>query len=103
MLDSLGLALAAVLTVGSFYVVRTTAIWGPGIAVALAVLAIAQIGAHLVLFFSHITTAPDNTDNVLALAFGVLIVALAFGGGSLVDHEPSQLQHDAHVSANDVK
>jgi hypothetical protein len=52
MLDSLGLALAAVLTVGSFYVVRTTAIWGPGIAVALAVLAIAQIGVHLVLFLA---------------------------------------------------
>lgn len=75
----LGLALAAALTVGSFYVVGTTLIWAPGIAVALAVLAIAQIGVHLV-FFVHITTAPDNTNNVLALAFGVLIVALVFGG-----------------------
>jgi cytochrome o ubiquinol oxidase operon protein cyoD len=43
------------------------------------VLAIAQIGVHLV-FFLHITTAPDNTNNVLALAFGVLIVALLIGG-----------------------
>jgi cytochrome o ubiquinol oxidase operon protein cyoD len=34
---------------------------------------------HLV-FFLHITTAPDNTNNVLALAFGVLIVALVIGG-----------------------
>jgi len=34
---------------------------------------------HLV-FFLHITTAPDNTNNVLALAFGVLIVALLIGG-----------------------
>jgi len=47
--------------------------------VALVVLAIAQIGVHLV-FFLHITTAPDNTNNVLALAFGVLIVALLIGG-----------------------
>ena len=39
----------------------------------LAVLAIAQMGVHLV-FFLHITTGPDNTNNVLALAFGVLIV-----------------------------
>ena len=54
-------------------------IWGPGIPVALVVLAIAQIGVHLV-FFLHITTAPDNTNNVLALAFGVLIVALIIGG-----------------------
>jgi len=43
------------------------------------VLAIAQIGVHLV-FFLHITTAPDNTNNVLALAFGVLIVALIIAG-----------------------
>ncbi|HEY7245092.1 MAG TPA: cytochrome o ubiquinol oxidase subunit IV [Xanthobacteraceae bacterium] len=74
-----GLALAALLTVASFYVVSTSLIWGPGIPVALAVLAIAQIGIHLV-FFLHITTAPDNTNNVLALAFGVLIVALVIGG-----------------------
>jgi cytochrome o ubiquinol oxidase operon protein cyoD len=52
---------------------------GAGIPVALVVLAIAQIGVHLV-FFLHITTAPDNTNNVLALAFGVLIVALVIGG-----------------------
>jgi cytochrome o ubiquinol oxidase operon protein cyoD len=32
----------------------------------LAVLAIAQMGVHLV-FFLHITTGPDNTNNVLAL------------------------------------
>jgi cytochrome o ubiquinol oxidase operon protein cyoD len=31
-------------------------------------------------FFLHITTAPDNTNNVLALAFGVLIVALIIAG-----------------------
>jgi cytochrome o ubiquinol oxidase operon protein cyoD len=43
------------------------------------VLAVAQIGVHLV-FFLHLTTAPDNTNNVLALAFGVLIVALIIGG-----------------------
>jgi cytochrome o ubiquinol oxidase operon protein cyoD len=60
-------------------VLNTSLIWGPGIPVALVVLAIAQIGVHLV-FFLHITTAPDNTNNVLALAFGVLIVALVIGG-----------------------
>jgi cytochrome o ubiquinol oxidase operon protein cyoD len=45
----------------------------------LVVLAIAQMGVHLV-FFLHITTAPDNTNNVLALAFGVLIVFLVVVG-----------------------
>ncbi len=75
----IGLLLAAGLTVASFAMVHTDLIWGPGIAVALATLAVAQIGVHLV-FFLHLTTAPDNTNNVLALAFGVLIVAMIIGG-----------------------
>ena len=52
---------------------------GASIPVALVVLAIAQMGVHLV-FLLHITTGPDNTNNVLALAFGVLIVILLMGG-----------------------
>jgi cytochrome o ubiquinol oxidase operon protein cyoD len=82
----IGLALAVLLTVASFYAVSTNLIWGPGIPVALVTLAVAQIGVHLV-FFLHITTAPDNTNNVLALAFGVLIVALVIGGSIwIMDH-----------------
>ena len=37
------------------------------------------MGVHLV-FFLHITTGPDNYNNVLALAFGVLIVFLVITG-----------------------
>ena len=74
-----GLAAASLLTVASFYVAGTQLIWTPSIPIALVVLAVAQIGVHLV-FFLHLTTAPDNTNNVLALAFGVLIVALIVGG-----------------------
>jgi cytochrome o ubiquinol oxidase operon protein cyoD len=37
------------------------------------------MGVHLV-FFLHITTGPDNANNVLALAFGVLIVILVVAG-----------------------
>jgi cytochrome o ubiquinol oxidase subunit IV len=47
--------------------------------VALVVLAIARMGLHLMLFL-HITTGADNTNNMLALAFGVLIVILPMGG-----------------------
>jgi cytochrome o ubiquinol oxidase operon protein cyoD len=75
----LGLILAALLTIASFYIVGAHWVWGPGIPVALAVLAIAQIGVHLV-FFLHLTSAPDNTNNILALAFGVMIVVLVVGG-----------------------
>jgi cytochrome o ubiquinol oxidase operon protein cyoD len=75
----IGLALAAGLTAASFAFAGSTAVWGPALPVALIVLAIAQMGVHLV-FFLHITTGPDSTNNVLALAFGVLIVFLVLAG-----------------------
>jgi cytochrome o ubiquinol oxidase operon protein cyoD len=76
---AIGLVLAVILTATSFWVANTSLLWGPGIPLGLAVLAIAQMGVHLV-FFLHITTGPDNTNNVLALAFGVLIVTLVMAG-----------------------
>ena len=75
----IGLGLAILLTGVSFFVAQTTLVWQPSIPVALGVLAIAQMGVHLV-FFLHITTGPDNVNNVMALAFGVLIVLLLIGG-----------------------
>ena len=75
----IGLALALILTGVSFWVASTGTLWGPGVAVGLIVLAIAQMGVHLV-FFLQITSGPDNTNNVLALAFGVLIVFLVMIG-----------------------
>ena len=76
---TIGLALAVILTATSFWVANTSLLWPPGIPLGLVVLAIAQMGVHLV-FFLHITTGPDNTNNVLALAFGVLIVFLVVVG-----------------------
>jgi cytochrome o ubiquinol oxidase operon protein cyoD len=75
----IGLAFAVLLTIASFWAPHTGLIWGPGIPVALIVFAIAQMGVHLV-FFLHVTTGPDNTNTVMALAFGVLIVVLVIGG-----------------------
>ena len=75
----IGLGLALLLTAVSFWVASTSVLWGPGVAMGLVVLAIAQMGVHLV-FFLHITSGPDNTNNVLALAFGVLIVMLIMFG-----------------------
>ncbi|MBI0476505.1 cytochrome o ubiquinol oxidase subunit IV [Sphingomonas sp. MA1305] len=74
-----GFVLAALLTGASFTVAGTGLVWGPAIPVALIALAIAQMGVHLV-FFLHVTSGPDNTNNVLALAFGVLIVGLVLVG-----------------------
>ena len=76
---TIGLVLAVVLTATSFWVANTSLLWAPGIPLGLVVLAIAQMGVHLV-FFLHITTGPDNTNNVLALAFGVLIVIIVAAG-----------------------
>ena len=75
----IGLGLATLLTLVSFLLPVVNIVWTPSIPIALTVLAIAQMGVHLV-FFLHITTGPDNTNNVLALAFGVLIVMLILGG-----------------------
>jgi cytochrome o ubiquinol oxidase subunit IV len=80
---TIGLALAVILTATSFWVANTSLLWAPGIHLGLVVLAIAQMGVHLV-FFLHITTGPDNTNNVLALAFGVLIVALVIAGSVVI-------------------
>ena len=75
----LGLVLAVGLSAVSFFLAKSTLVWAPSIPIALSVLAVAQMGVHLV-FFLHITTGPDSINNVLALAFGVLIVMLLVFG-----------------------
>jgi cytochrome o ubiquinol oxidase operon protein cyoD len=74
-----GLGLAILATIASFVVSQTNLLWAPGIPVGLVVLAFAQIGVHLV-FFLHLGSGPDHTNNILALAFGVLIVFVVITG-----------------------
>ena len=76
---TVGLVLAIIATIASFIVSQTNLLWPPGIPVGLIVLALAQIGVHLV-FFLHLGSGPDSTNNILALAFGVLIVFLVITG-----------------------
>jgi cytochrome o ubiquinol oxidase operon protein cyoD len=76
---TVGLGLAAILTVLSFSMPGNSLVWGPAIPAALIIFAIAQMGVHLV-FFLHITTEPDHTNNIMALAFGLVIVTLLIGG-----------------------
>ena len=90
-----GLGLAALLTAFSFLLPGTKLVWGPGIPVALIVFAIAQMGVHLV-FFLHITTGPDNTNNALALGFGLLIVLLVIGGSLWIMTNLNQNMMPAH-------
>jgi cytochrome o ubiquinol oxidase operon protein cyoD len=76
---TVGLGLAVLLTIASFVVAQTSLLWPPGVPVGLVVLAFAQIGVHLV-FFLHLGSGPDHTNNILALAFGLLIVFLVIAG-----------------------
>jgi cytochrome o ubiquinol oxidase operon protein cyoD len=81
-----GFALAVGLSVVSFYLARSTLVWAPSIPIALSVLAMAQMGVHLV-FFLHITAGSDSLNNILALAFGLLIVMLlVFGSLWIMTH-----------------
>ena len=78
----IGFALAAALTGISFWVaIGGGVFWQPGVAIGLIVLAVAQMGIHLV-FFLHLTSGADNLNNSLAVAFGTLIIVLV-GAGSL--------------------
>jgi cytochrome o ubiquinol oxidase operon protein cyoD len=76
---TVGLALAILLTIASFVVSQTNLLWPPGVLPGLIVLAVAQIGVHIV-FFLHVGIGSDNTNNVLALAFGVFVVFLVIAG-----------------------
>jgi cytochrome o ubiquinol oxidase operon protein cyoD len=76
----IGLLLAGAFTAASFWVASGTGwLYVPGVPMALAALAIGQMGVHLA-FFLHITTGSDNINNSLALAFGVLIVGIVIAG-----------------------
>jgi cytochrome o ubiquinol oxidase operon protein cyoD len=80
---TVGFAFAVLLTIASFLVAQTNLLWAPGIAIGLVVLAFAQIGVHLV-FFLHLGTGPEHTNNIVALAFGLWIVFLVIAGSVFI-------------------
>ena len=79
----IGLGHAIVLTLASFWASSTDVIYPHGVPILLGVLAIAQMGVHLV-FFLHISSAPDQTNNILALAFGIFVVGLIVFGSMII-------------------
>ena len=78
-----GLGLSIALTLAAFWAAGTGTIWAQGLPVLLAALAIAQMGVHLV-FFLHISSGPEGVNNIIALAFGVFIVALVVFGSIII-------------------
>ena len=81
--SAFGLVASIVLTLASFWAAGTGLVWGPGVPVLLAALAIGQMGVHLV-FFLHVSSGPEGTNTVLALAFGVFVVALGVFGSLVI-------------------
>lgn len=78
-----GLVLSIVLTLVSFWVSATGTVWAEGVPVLLAALAIAQMGVHL-LFFLHVSSGPEGTNNILSLAFGIFVVGLLIFGSIVI-------------------
>jgi cytochrome o ubiquinol oxidase subunit IV len=82
----IGLLYAVGLTLASFWASTTSFVYPPAVPVLLASLAIAQMGVH-VAFFLHVSSAPDQSNNFLALAFGVFVTGLiVFGSMMIMTH-----------------
>jgi cytochrome o ubiquinol oxidase subunit IV len=79
----IGFGYALVLTIASFWASSTSLVYAPGVPVLLAALAIAQMGVH-VAFFLHVSSAPDQANNFLALAFGVFATAVIIFGSMMI-------------------
>lgn len=80
---AIGLVLAVILTGLSFWAAESHLIWSPSLPALLAALAIGQMGVHLV-FFLHISSGPESTNNILALTFGIFVVALVVFGSLII-------------------
>jgi cytochrome o ubiquinol oxidase subunit IV len=86
----IGLALAIILTMASFGAAFTHVVWGPGLPILLAVLAIAQMGVHLV-FFMHVNATEEGENTALALGFGIFIVFLVVFGSIVIMNNLSSI------------
>ena len=86
----IGLAYALALTAASFWAATTSLVYAPAVPVLLGTLAIAQMGVHIA-FFLHISSAPDQANNFLALAFGLFVSALVIVGSMII---VSHLNHN---------
>ncbi|WP_036169193.1 cytochrome o ubiquinol/quinol oxidase subunit IV [Massilia sp. 9096] len=91
-----GLVFSIILTGVSFWVSSTGAVWPGGVPVLLAALAIAQMGVHLLLFL-HVTSGPEGTNNIMALAFGVFVVALVIFGSMIIMHSLDARMNDMPI------
>jgi cytochrome o ubiquinol oxidase operon protein cyoD len=76
---TIGYGLAVLLTAASFALAATHLLTPASLVAALVVLAIGQMVVHLI-FFLHITTAPAQKTNILAILLTLLIITLVVIG-----------------------
>jgi cytochrome o ubiquinol oxidase operon protein cyoD len=94
-----GLVLSTILTLMSFWASGSDAVWPGGVPVLLAALAIAQMGAHLLLFL-HMSSGPENTNNIMSLAFGIFVVVLVIFGSMIIMHSLDARMGNMPADAN---
>lgn len=87
---------AMLLTLASFGAASSGLVYGPALPILLAVLAIAQMAVHLV-FFLHLSSAPEEANTILAVVFGIFVVALVVFGSMIImanlNHEMMPMNH----------
>lgn len=95
-----GYVLAILLTVAAFAIAPAAKHMAPfSIEAALVVLAIAQMIVHLI-FFLHITTAPEQKTNILAFAATMLIIAIVMVGSLwIMSHLATNMTPMDHVTS----
>lgn len=87
---------ALLLTLASFGAASSGLVYGPALPILLAVLAIAQMSVHLI-FFLHLSSAPEEANTILAVVFGIFVVALVVFGSMIImanlNHEMMPMNH----------
>jgi cytochrome o ubiquinol oxidase subunit IV len=85
-----GFVLAVVLTVASFWSVKTHAFSGENAIIALAVLAAVQVIVHVV-FFLHVNTSKGQRWHVMSFAYTILMSLILIVGTVWVMHNVHML------------
>jgi cytochrome o ubiquinol oxidase subunit IV len=86
---AVGFVLSVILTAAAFWAVMSHAMSPSSAVITIFVLAIVQIGVHLV-FFLHLNFSSEQRWNVTAFAFAVLVVFIVIGGSLWIIHNMTE-------------
>lgn len=86
---AIGFVLSVILTAAAFWAVMSHSLSPSAAVTTIFVLAIVQIGVHLV-FFLHLNFSSEQRWNVTAFAFAVLVVFIVIGGSLWIIHNMTE-------------